>query len=66
MKIIEVPIFNEDGTVKVTTLLSPEEAQHILQFAINFLMSAGMAANYAIQHTDDNEQGELFEPSSMQ
>jgi hypothetical protein len=43
MKILEVPVYNEDGSIKFTQQVSPEEAQHLLQFAINFLTAAGMA-----------------------
>jgi len=42
MKVIEVPVFNDDGSVKLTQLVSPEEAQSLLQFAINFLTASGM------------------------
>lgn len=42
MKIINVPIFNDDGSIQLTQVVSPEEAQALLQFAINFLTAAGM------------------------
>ncbi len=44
MKIIEVPIFNEDGSIQTTQTYSPEEAQRLLQFAANFMMGVGNAA----------------------
>ena len=44
MKIISVPVYNEDGSVQFTHQISPEEAQALLQFAINFLAASGMAA----------------------
>lgn len=44
MKIISVPIYNEDGSVQFTQQVSAEEAQALLQFAINFLAASGMAS----------------------
>ena len=55
MKIIEVPIYNEDGSIKVTQLISPEESQKLLQFALNFLTATGLAVNMHV-HTEDKEQ----------
>ena len=42
MKIIDVPIFNDDGSIQFTQSVRPEEAQVLLQFAINFLAQTGM------------------------
>lgn len=42
MKIIDVPIFDEDGNVEFTQTITADEAQLLLQFAINFLTSTGM------------------------
>lgn len=42
MKIIDVPVYNKDGSVQFTQSVSPEEAQHLLGFAINFLAATGM------------------------
>ncbi len=56
---IDVPVFNEDGSVKFTQHLSPEEAQHILQFALNFLVTTGFMAQH-IKPPVPEEQGELF------
>jgi len=44
MKMIEVPVFNDDGSVKIVQQVSAQEAQHLLQFAINFLSSLGLSA----------------------
>lgn len=44
MKILEVPVYDEDGGIKFTQYVSPEEAQSLLQFAINFLLATGMHA----------------------
>jgi hypothetical protein len=59
MKILEVPTFNPDGSIRVTHLLSPEEAQGLLQFALNFLTAAGMAGVYVKEQAKDPAQGEL-------
>lgn len=59
MKVIEVPVFNDDGSVKLTQLLSPEEAQSLLQFALNFLTASGMMATYAVAKPKDDTQMEL-------
>ena len=56
MKVIEVPVFNDDGSIKLTQLISPEEAKTLLQFAINFLTAAGMAGTYMLQDTEDDEE----------
>lgn len=42
MKIIDIPIFNQDGSIQFTQQVSPEEAQVLLQFAINFLTQTGV------------------------
>ena len=59
MKIIEVPVFNEDGSVKLTQLLSPEEAQSLLQFALNFLTASGMMAAYTVASKKEDPKMEL-------
>lgn len=41
MKIIEVPIFNDDGSVQTVQIYSAEEAKTLLQFAANFMMGIG-------------------------
>lgn len=58
MKIIEVPVFNDDGSVKLVQQLSPKEAQHLLGFAINFLTAAGMTGAISIAKKN-NPQAEL-------
>jgi hypothetical protein len=60
MKIIEVPTFNEDGSIKATVLYTPEEAQALLQFATNFLAAAGMHASIMVaSKKEDPLQQEL-------
>ena len=48
-----MPIFNDDGSVKLTQLVSPEEAKALLQFAINFHLAVG---NSAILSFDGGQQ----------
>ena len=64
MKVIEVPVFNDDGSVKLTQLLSPEEAQSLLQFAINFLTASGMLTAFAVSSKKEDPQMEL--PTTVQ
>jgi hypothetical protein len=56
VKIIEVPEFQEDGSVKVVHMLSEREAQYLLQFAVNFLLSTGQNV---VQQTHNPAQQEL-------
>lgn len=58
MQVIEVPVYNEDGSVNITQRISPEEAQHLLQFAINFMMAVGASQKVGVVPLDD-EQPEL-------
>lgn len=44
MKLIEVPVFNDDGSVQATHVYSPEEAGRLLQFAVNFMLAIGSKA----------------------
>ena len=44
MKIIEVPVYNSDGSVKTVFEINPEEAKHLLEFAINYMASVGNLA----------------------
>lgn len=53
MRILEVPVFDDNNEIKATLVLQPEEAHHLLQFALNFLVSAGLATSYQIKE-DEN------------
>ena len=60
MRIIEVPMFNEDGSVKATVVYTPQEVQALLQFATNFLAAAGMTASMMVAtKLEDDPQQEL-------
>ena len=55
MKILEVPIFDDKGGIKFTQYVSPEEAQHLLQFAINFLAATGSNVQMMIAKGEEPE-----------
>lgn len=61
MKLIEVPVFNDDGSIRFTQEVNPTEAQTLLTFALNFLTSTGLAAQMGIAVPDDDVL-EDFEP----
>jgi hypothetical protein len=42
MQILDVPVFNEDGTVQFTQTLSPAEAKILLQFGLNYFAALGL------------------------
>jgi hypothetical protein len=56
MKIIDVPVFNEDGSVKFTQVLTAAEAQVLLQFALNFLASTGLSVKVMVDRAKQDEQ----------
>lgn len=66
--IVDVPILNEDGTIKLTVTLDDRQLKAVLQFGLNFLVAAGLAASYGVEIEDTTpsmdgsgpEQGELF------
>lgn len=41
MKFLEVPKYNEDGSVEGLLQIAPEEAKYLISFAVNFLASVG-------------------------
>jgi hypothetical protein len=51
MKILDVPIYNDDGSIKFTQQVSPQEAQALLQFAINFMAATGLNVTMNDKHT---------------
>ena len=59
MKIIEVPVFNEDGSIKFTQVCSPEEAQSLLQFALNFLTATGMNVRMLMSNQTETPEEEV-------
>lgn len=45
---LDIPIMNDDGSVKTTLAVDPAQAQVLLQFALNFLIATGLTAAYNI------------------
>lgn len=60
MKLIDVPIYNQEGELQFTSVLTMEEVQVLLQFAINLKMAMasqmGVAVNQGVAPPYD-EQG---------
>lgn len=57
---IDVPVFNKDGSLQYTQIIDAQQAQVLLQFALNFLVASGMAAAYGVANSDlDEQQTEL-------
>lgn len=58
MKFIEVPVFNEDGSITATMQVGPEEAQELLQFAVNFMANIGRRSlqNYVVVTDQDKQE----------
>lgn len=42
MKILEIPVINEDGSILFTQYVGPEEAKTLLSFALNALAHQGL------------------------
>jgi hypothetical protein len=51
MKILDVPVYNDDGSIKFTQQVSPQEAQALLQFAINFMAATGLNVTMNDKHS---------------
>lgn len=60
---LEVPVFNEDGSVKFTVNCEEKQAQVLLQFALNFLVATGMYAAQTAGEIEDDiaEHGKQME-----
>jgi hypothetical protein len=52
MEVLDVPIFNADGSVQFTQKLSPNEAQALLGFALNFLTAHGFMTQVSPPETE--------------
>ena len=59
MKLIEVPVFNDDCSIKVTHVIGPEEVQALLQFAINFLTATGLQTQMVVVKQDEDKEIEF-------
>lgn len=60
---IDIPVFNEDGSVKFTQTCNAEEAKNLLQFALNFLVATGMSAQIMSGNAFDDDASEFNEDS---
>ena len=56
MKLIDVPVYNPDGSVKFTAVVQPQEVQVLLQFALNFLTSVGISASELANLKNEDEE----------
>lgn len=54
MKIIEVPLLNDDGSVQAVVSLGPKEVQFLLEFALKFLTGVGVHAITAPLETNED------------
>lgn len=55
MKIEEMPVHNDDGSVRFTVFLDDEQRKVLLGFALNFLVASGLSATYGIMTPDNDE-----------
>jgi hypothetical protein len=54
---IEVPVFNEDGSVQFTANLTEAQAQVLLQFAMNLAMATGIAVHLGVTGPEIDDMG---------
>lgn len=60
MKLIDVPIYNEQNELQFTVSLTSEEAQYLLQFALNFKLA--MAATMGMSVVGSAQEEEVDTP----
>jgi len=65
MQIVEVPVFNPDGSIKFTAQVNPEQAQALLQFSYNFLVAAGMTARIVSATKEPQEPIPETDPTKL-
>lgn len=65
---VDIPVFNEDGSIKFTQTCNADEAKHLLQFALNFLVATGMSAHIMSGGTveDDEDDAAEFDEGAIQ
>lgn len=66
MRVIEVPIYNEDGSIKITMMIPPEQAHMLLQFAANYLISAGVSLVVSQANEKEPPSEDLPDVSTLQ
>ncbi len=52
---VDVPVFNSDGSIQYHQTLSAKETQLLLQFALNFLVAAGINTQQLQQQVEEAE-----------
>jgi hypothetical protein len=58
--LIDVPVMNDDGSVKFTQTLDAKQVQALLGFALNFLVATGLSVQYGVSNkTPDTAQMNL-------
>jgi hypothetical protein len=55
MKFIEVPKYNEDGSIETMVQVAPAEAQMLLQFAVNFMASVGRTTMVSVASKEQED-----------
>lgn len=56
---IEVPVFNEDGSLRFNAVLSEPELQAVLQFGLNAAIGSGLAHHLGVLLDDNEDELEL-------
>jgi hypothetical protein len=65
MKIIDVPILNDDGSIQAHIKVGPEEAQKFLEFAVNFMIATGHIALVNMAEKNGEIQLSGFNPDKF-
>lgn len=59
MQIVDVPVFNTDGSLQYHQTLSAKEVQVLLQFALNFLVAAGISTQALMEKVEQAPKPEF-------
>lgn len=57
MKLIDVPVYNDDGTVKFTVSVDAPQSKALLEFALNFLVTSGFVLQADTMQTAKKADG---------
>jgi len=66
LKVLEVPVLNDDGSVNYTASLSAAEVQTLLQFAINLSASVGLGAHRQYQRERIDAESVMGDEDTLQ
>lgn len=58
MKLIDVPIYNEQNELQFTVSLTSEEAQYLLQFALNFKLAMAATMGMSVVGARPEEEAD--------